>query len=584
MAMDRVQGIGAAPGVAVGAWARPVMAPAVTGGRIGAGGVEDEIARFADASEDAARALEVIAGRVADEGHPDEAAIFGAQAAIARDPALSALAADRIRDEHEDAVAAIQAAGASFADQLRALGDELLAARAADVLDVAERIARHLAGVADVATTTLERPSIVVAEDLPPSVTATLPRDRLLGLALEGSSPTAHAAILARAYGIPAVVGARGLIAALDALDDQARGEVDLALDGSTGEIVIAPDGATRERFQAGAAAQRARRAEDVREATLPSATLDGTALTLLANIGTPEEAGPAMELGARGVGLFRTEFLFLERTAPPSEDEQVEAYRRAVEACAPHPVTIRLLDVGGDKQIPYLPIAPEDNPFLGVRALRLAHDEPGLFITQLRACFRAAARGPVKVMAPMVADAGDARLLLDLAEQARAGLMADGIEAGEVGLGVMLEIPAAILVANSYFGWLAFASLGTNDLLQYALAVDRGNAALERYRDALHPALLRLVSTAVERATAAGIDLSVCGEMAGDPVAALALAGLGIRSLSMSAPSLPAVRRALRAARMPELETAARAALDDPDAATVRARFEALVEPAADA
>ncbi len=242
--------------------------------------------------------------------------------------------------------------------------------------------------------------------------------------------------------------------------------------------------------------------------------------------------------------------------------------------------MTIRLLDVGGDKQIPYLPIAPEDNPFLGVRALRLAHDDPGLFVTQLRACLRAAVRGPVKVMAPMVADAGDARLLLDLAEQARAGLLADGIEAGEIGLGVMLEIPAAILVADSYFGRLSFASLGTNDLLQYALAVDRGNAALERYRDALHPALLRLVRTAVERAAAAGIDLSVCGEMAGDPIAALALAGLGIRSLSMAAPSLPAVRRALRAARMPDLESAARVALDDPDAAAVRARFAALVAP----
>ncbi len=578
--MDRVQGIAAAPGVAIGAWTRPRVAPAVVGGRIDAGLTDSEIARLVGATEDAARALEAIADQVAAEGHPDEAAIFGAQAAISRDPALAALAAERIRDEQEDAIAAVRAAGASFADQLRALGDELLAARAADVLDVADRIARHLAGVADVATTTLDQPSIVVAEDLPPSVTATLPRDRLLGLALEGSSPTAHAAILARAYGIPAVVGARGLIAALEALVPVGDDAVDIAIDGSTGEIVIAPDAATHKRFEAGAVAQRAGRAEDVREAALPAATLDGTELTLLANIGTPDEAGPAMELGAQGVGLFRTEFLFLERTSPPSEDEQAEAYGRAVEASAPHPVTIRLLDVGGDKQIPYLPIAPEDNPFLGVRALRLAHDDPGLFVTQLRACLRAAARGPVKVMAPMVADAGDVRLLLELAEQARAGLVAGGITAGEIGLGVMLEIPGAILVADSYFGRLSFASLGTNDLLQYTLAVDRGNAALERYRDALHPALLRLVSTAVDRADAAGIDLSVCGEMAGDPVAALALAGLGIRVLSMAAPSLPAVRRALRATRMPDLQAAAKAALDDPDAAAVRARFEELVTP----
>ncbi len=277
MAMDQVQGVAAAPGVAVGAWTRPAMAPAVAGGRIGAGQAEGETARLAVATEDAARALEAIAERVAEEGHPDEAAIFGAQAAIARDPALAALAADRIRDDHEDAIAAVQAAGASFADQLRAIGDELLAARAADVLDVADRIARHLAGVADDADIGLDRPAIVVAEDLAPSVTATLPRDRLLGLALEGSSPTAHAAILARAYGIPAVVGARGLIAALEALDHPGGDAVDLAIDGSTGEIIIAPDEATRDRFEAGAAAQRARHAEDVREAALPAATLDGT-------------------------------------------------------------------------------------------------------------------------------------------------------------------------------------------------------------------------------------------------------------------------------------------------------------------
>lgn len=592
--MRRVQGIAAAPGVAVGAPLRVRSAAPIAGGTIAPGAADAEVDRLAGAVEAAATQLEGIAERVEAEGHGDEAAIFLAQGAIARDPALGALAESRIRDAGEDAIAAVQAAARSFADQLAAIGDELLAARAADVLDVGQRIARHLAGRGEEGGPALDRPVIVVADDMPPSVTATLPRDQLLGLALEGSSPTAHAAILARAYGIPAVVGAAGLLAAVDAAIDTAGADaaahaaggasadrtpdLELALDGSTGEVVVDPDAPTRARFAAGVAAARARHDADVAEAAAPAVTRDGVEVNLVANIGTPDEAAPAVELGARGVGLFRTEFLFLERAAPPTEEEQLTAYARAVAAFAPHPVTIRLLDVGGDKQIPYLPIAPEANPFLGVRALRLAQADPGLFVTQLRACYRAAAHGPVKVMAPMVADADDADLLLELAARARAELDAAEIARGEVALGVMLEIPSAIVVGDSYFGRIEFASLGTNDLLQYALAVDRGNAALERYRDSLHPALLRLVRMAVDGAARARIELSVCGEMAGEPAAALALAGLGIRSLSMAASSLPAVRRAIRASTMAELEAVAAAACDDPSATTARARFTALL------
>jgi phosphocarrier protein FPr len=529
--------------------------------------------RLADASAAAATELESISRRVRDDGHPDEAAIFEAQAAIARDPALTAMATERINDSHDDAIAAVQAAAGSFAEQLRSLGDELLAARAADVIDVADRIARRLAGT-DQPTVGLDRPAIVVAEDLPPSLTATLRRDRLLGIVLEGSSPTAHAAILARAYGIPAVVGVRGLLQTVTATAD----ETELAIDGSTGAVFVDPDDATIGRLDSAAADGRARHEQDMVEARLPAVTRDGTTVSVLANIGTPDESDAAVALGAEGVGLFRTEFLFLERTSPPSEDEQSAAYERAIRAFAPHPVTIRLLDVGGDKPIPYLPIAAEANPFLGVRALRLASTQPELFVTQLRACYRAAAAGPAKVMAPMVADAGDVELLLSLAERARAELEREGAAIGNVDLGVMLEIPAAILVGETYFSRIAFASLGTNDLAQYTLAVDRGNPALERYRDALHPAVLRLIGTAVDAAARRRIELSVCGEMAGDPAAALALVGLGVRSLSMAATGLPAVRRAIRGSDVTALAVAARAALDDASAQTARARFDALL------
>ena len=592
--MRQFAGVAASAGVATGPWVRIAAQAGPSGRRIDATEAEAEIARLEVAAAAAADELDALAARVTADGHPGEGAIFGAQAAMARDPALTALAADRVHEGH-DAIGAIQAAGNDLADQLRALGDELLSARAADIEDVAGRIAGRLSGGTGPGPT-LDEPAIVVAADLTPSVTATLPRDRLLGLALEAGSPTAHAAILARAYGIPAVVGVAGLLAGLDDLvagtgaggsgadsSGAAAGTGALWIDGGSGEVVLDPDSSTAARFAA-----RRRDADEasrtaLAEAGLPVMTRDGTTISLLANIGTPEEADRAVALGAHGVGLFRTEFLFIERPQPPTEDEQLAAYRAVADAFRPHPVTIRLLDVGGDKPIPYLAIPAEANPFLGVRALRLAPERPDLFVTQLRAAMRAAAPGgdgaapTVKVMAPMVADAGDADLLLQLAARARAELEAERLPHGPVVLGVMLEIPGAVLVGDSYLGRLGFASLGTNDLLQYTLAVDRGNPALGRYQDSMHPALLRLVREAVERSARAGVELSVCGEMAGDPVAALALVGLGIRHLSMASGSLAVVRRSIRSVDLATLQRAAVAALDEPSAAEVRRRFEGL-------
>jgi phosphoenolpyruvate-protein phosphotransferase len=577
--MRQFKGVPASTGVAAGPWVRiaPVARPKA--GRIDPARADDEIERLAAAAAAAATELDALAATVTADGHADEGAIFAAQAAMARDAALASLAEPPIRDG-TDAVGAILAAGDDLAGQLRGLGDAVLSARAADVEDVVARIAGHLTGTITTAPV-LAVPTIVVAHDLAPSMTAMLPRDRLLGIALEAGSPTTHAAILARAYGIPAVVGIAGL---LEGLGEAGGGSASLWIDGGSGELVVDPDEATAARLagrrrEAAAAADAA-----LAEADLPAETTDGTAITLLANIGTPAEADRAVALGARGVGLFRTEFLFIERSQPPTEDEQLEAYGDVVRAFRPHPVTIRLLDVGGDKPIPYLPIAEEANPFLGVRALRLAPSQPDLFVTQLRAAMRAAAAGEaaerpvVKVMAPMVADADDVDLLHSLADRAAGELAAEGLAHGQVSLGVMLEIPGAVLVAASYLPRLSFASLGTNDLLQYTLAVDRGNPALGRYQDSLHPALLRLVREAVERSAAAGTELSVCGEMAGDPVAALALVGLGVRVLSMASGSLAPVRRAIRGVALADAEAAARAALDDPSAVAVRRRFEALV------
>jgi len=590
--MRTLHGSPASGGVARGPWIRIAAVAAPPGGTIGPSDADQEMARLEGACDAAAVELEALGSSLADAGRNAEGEIFAAQAMMAADPMLHEAASNEIGAGH-DAIGAIRLAAAGFADQLSALGDELLAARATDVLDVAERIAARLAGVQRAVS--LTEAAIVVADDIAPSVAAGLPRDRLLGLALEEGSPTSHAAILARAFGIPAVVGVRGLLAATRTLEgDRSRavsatesspgppapGGSELVIDGDSGEVVFDPDAATGARLDArrAAAADSARQA--LAEASLPSVTRDGVVVALLANIGTPAEADRAVALGASGVGLFRTEFQFVERATPPSEDEQTHADRAVVEAFAPGPVTIRLLDVGGDKPIPYLPIAPEANPFLGVRALRLARDRPELFLTQLRAAMRAAVPaddrpiGRVRVMAPMVADATDVEVLLDLARRARESLIAGGLAHGEIELGVMLEIPSAVLVASTYLPRLRFASLGTNDLAQYTLAADRGNAALERYRDPLHPAVLGLIDRAVEAAAAAGAELSVCGEMAGDPTAALALVGLGIRHLSMAASSLAPVRRAIRAIDARELRSAARWALAAATAADVRARF----------
>jgi len=582
--MHTLTGTPASAGVAIGPLVVIGPAPVVAGGRIAPEQADAEVARLATAMEAAGSELEALAERVGAE-HPAEAEIFFAHAMLAQDPALAEAAEDRIR-AGDDAVAAIRAAGERFAAEYRAMDDELIAARATDILDVAGRIVDRLTG-AGPAGPALERPSIIAAVDLTPSLTATLPRERLLGIALAEGSATAHAAILARAYGIPAVVGIWGLPEAMEAAVGVASdaGTV-VALDGATGEVVLDPDAATLARFEQARVAAGDAAARALTEAALPAVTRDGLDVTLLANIGGPGESARAVELGARGVGLFRTEFLFLERTAPPSEEEQLTAYRAVVEAFAPHPVTIRLLDVGGDKPIPYLPIAPEANPFLGVRALRLAWDQPGIFLTQLRAAMRAAVGTPpgtVGVMAPMIADARDADLLLRLAAEARESLVVAGVAHGELALGVMLEIPAAILVGDTYLPRLAFASIGTNDLLQYTAAVDRGNRALARYQESLHPAVLRLVRQAVEACDAAGASLSVCGEMGGDAVAALALVGLGVRKLSMAASSLAGVRRAIRSADTAALDEAARIALAGPTADDVRAGLSALAARLAD-
>jgi phosphocarrier protein FPr len=567
----RFVGLGAVAGIAVApAWRYRERAPEAARPPAGDPGAAIRAAAVAAEAQ-----LEALAARIRDAGRPDDAGIFEAQAVLATDPTIVDEALARVAAGADPATAVVDAA-ADAAMAVAGLADETLAARAADVRDVGARIARILRGE----TLALpDRPVIAIADDLPPSVTAEIPAAFLLGIALAGGSRTAHAVILARGLGIPCVVGCAGLVEAVDAATaDPAAGvgrPVEIALDGDAGLVLINPDAAARAglRDRAQVLAERRVRAASARGR--PGATADGARVLLVANIGSPDDAPRALAVGAEGVGLFRTEFLFMQRQSPPGEEEQVAAYRRAFEAFGPgRPVVIRLADIGGDKEIPYLGLPAEANPFLGVRAIRLAYRERELLLTQLRAIWRAGGQAGVvpHVMAPMVATLEDVDLLDGLRDEARAAVVAAGHPcAGAMVTGIMVEVPAAALLAPELARRVAFFSIGTNDLTQYLMAADRGNAILARFQDALHPAVLRAIAGVVAGADAAGIPVAVCGELAGDPAGALVLVGLGVDELSADAGSLDEVRAALAACTTDELRALARAALVAPDAAAVR-------------
>ncbi len=565
-----LRGLPAAPGTAAGpAWRHHEAAPS-------APPVLDLDAAAARAAAD----LEALAARTRDAGHEEEAAILDAQALMAQDPMLLDDAAARMvedADRSPEAMAtAVVAAAAAAAEVLAGLPDPLLAARAADVRDVGARIGRIISGRA---LALPSEPAIAIADDLPPSVTAEVPAGFLLGIALEGGSPVSHAAILARGLGIPAVVAVPGLGAALDAAiaSDPADGAGPMvAIDGEAGTVVIGPTPAELAELEVRAGARRERASEAAQLRGRPGRTADGVPVPLVANIGRPDDAVRALERGAEGVGLFRTEFLFLGRTAAPSEDEQAHAYAEVLTAFGPdRHVVIRLADIGGDKEIPYLQLAHEANPFLGVRGLRLAWDDRALLVTQLRAIARAGAAAGVvpHVMAPMVADTADVALLHELVAEAEASLDRDGVaRAPALEVGIMVEVPSAALCAAELAADVAFFSIGSNDLTQYVLAMDRTSARLAAAADGLHPAVLRAIRATVAGADAHGIPVAVCGELASDPSGALVLVGLGVDELSMDAGALDAVRMALHKVTLAQLQGLAEAALGARTAAEVRA------------
>ncbi|MEW6636512.1 MAG: phosphoenolpyruvate--protein phosphotransferase, partial [Actinomycetota bacterium] len=437
----------------------------------------------------------------------------------------------------ESPQSAVLALGEEFAGLFAAMEDEYLAARADDVRDVTRQIAAELMGVSAAGLAGLERPSVVLARNLSPSETARMPKEKVLALATAEGSKTSHVSIMARSMGIPAVVGLG------KALEDAFGAEV-VAVDGSEGYIVADPDPDEVARFGARRRKADAERAalEGYRE--IEARTHGGRRIEVAANLGSPQEAEDALSWGAEGVGLFRTEFLFMERPELPSEEEQYEVYREVAEAFGERPVIVRTIDVGGDKDLPGVDQPEEENPFLGWRGIRMSLDVPELFKTQLRALLRAAVAGNLKVMFPLVSDVEELRAAKRLMDECRAELDGEGAGYGSLETGIMVETPAAALCAEEFAREADFFSIGTNDLVQYTLAVDRGNEKLEHLYRADHPAVLRLIELTCNAAKDAGIQVGVCGEAAADPRLIPRLVELGVTELSMSPPSIPRAKK----------------------------------------
>ncbi|MEV5532446.1 phosphoenolpyruvate--protein phosphotransferase [Streptomyces prunicolor] len=484
-------------------------------------------------------------------------AVLEAQAMMAQDPELMADVERRIA-VGSTAERAVYDAFAAYRALLASAG-EYLAGRVADLDDVRNRIVARLLGVPMPGVPDSDEPYVLIARDLAPADTALLDPTLVLGFVTEEGGPTSHSAILARALGVPAVV-------ALPGAGELAEGTV-VAVDGSTGEIFVNPSAEKKEQLESAAAARKAA----LSASTGPGATSDGHKVPLLANVGGPADLPAALEAGAEGVGLFRTEFLFLDDSKnAPSEEKQIEAYRQVLEAFPEGRVVVRVLDAGADKPLDFLTPADEPNPALGVRGLRSLLDHPDVLRTQLTALAKAAEGLPVylEVMAPMVADRADAKAFADACREA--GLRAK--------FGAMVEIPSAALRARSILQEVEFLSLGTNDLAQYTFAADRQVGAVSRLQDPWQPALLDLVAMSAEGAQAEGKSCGVCGEAASDPLLACVLTGLGVTSLSMGAASIPYVRSALAKYTLAQCERAALAARAADSAEEARAAAQAVL------
>ncbi|MFZ1986233.1 MAG: phosphoenolpyruvate--protein phosphotransferase, partial [Desulfatitalea sp.] len=556
VATRSICGLSASPGLAIGPIRHLIQRKLVVAAT--ARDPEEEEQRLVQAIATGQSELGQIYQEVKERSGKGRAAIFRAHMEFLNDREMMDESLVHIRKGHS-AGWAWQQVIENRVEAMAALKDPVLSERASDLSDVGTRVLRHLAQAMDERPFLPEKPVILVAEDLTPSDTANLDPARIMGFCTARGGPTSHTAIIARSLGIPALVGAGpGLLKLAD--------DTLVILDGSQGALYIDPDPSDIEqahRFMASIGEQRQSEHERRFE---PAITKDGHRVEVVANIAKVAEADQAVNTGAEGIGLLRTEFLFLSRSEPPGEEEQYLAYSQMVKALGGLPLIIRTLDIGGDKRLSYLHLSPEDASFMGLRGIRLCLAHPELFMPQLRAIFRAGQHGPVAIMFPMIATLEDLAAAKDMAEQAKEELRAPALP-----LGVMIEVPSAVAMAEELAREVDFFSIGTNDLTQYTLAMDRLHPMLAKQADALHPAVLRMIAHTVKAASAAGIRVGVCGGMAADPAGAVILTGLGVDELSVSIPSVAAVKDKLRNISLADARKLAEKALACRNAAAVR-------------
>ena len=552
----RIQGISGSRGVAVGNVYRyiqeEIVIPDYT---VADDKVEEEIGKFAAAMAATLKQLDTIRQKALDEMGPEEAAIFEAHMQIAQDPSLSDGIKSLVESSHTNVVAATAQTIETFANIFLGMEDAYMRERGADIKDIGDRLMRNMLGMNPRGLSHISGEVILVAQDLAPSDTASLDKNVVKGIVTAAGGPTSHAAIMARTLEIPAVMGVGDIESFVD-------GDKAVVL-GTDGIVEMNPSDADWAEYtnQAAAFQEELKRLRE--SANLEATTTDGYHVELFGNIGKAKDAKNALTMGAQGIGLYRTEFLYMENDELPAEDVQFEEYKKVAQDMKGKPVIIRTMDIGGDKELKCLDLPSEMNPFLGYRAIRISLNRPDIFKVQLRALLRASAFGDIHIMYPMIASVEEVKQANAMLDECKEELTAEGKEFNkDIKVGIMIEVPAAAVISPILAKYVDFFSIGTNDLCQYTLAVDRMNEAIGNLYQPLHPGVLRLIKHVIDASHEQGKFTGMCGELASDPVATMILLGLGLDEFSMTASSIPLIKNILRSVSKAECEEVANKAL----------------------